>query len=228
MDHTASLTKRAFEGLAQFLVALAALVLLPAWSLKYWQGWIFLLVFATSATLITVHFLGKDPALIERRLKAGVTAEKERSQKRIQAFASIFFVALLAFPALDHRFGWSRLPAYIVLAGDALVALGMLIVFLVFRENSYTSAVVEVTQGQRVISTGPYRVVRHPMYAGSLVFMIGIPIALGSSWGLLPCIPMAATLVWRLMDEERYLSANLSGYVEYRARTRYRMVPGIY
>lgn len=223
-----SLTKQAFEGLAKFLIALAALVFLPAWSLSYWQAWIFLLVFAASVTLITVHFLRKDPALIERRLRVGPAAEKETSQKRIQALASFLFVALVAFPALDHRFGWSDLPSYVVLLGDGLIALGLFIVFLVFRENSFTSAIVEVKQEQRVISTGPYRFVRHPMYAGSLIFMAGMPIALGSSWGLLLCIPMAATLIWRLLDEEKLLSLKLPGYSAYQTHTRFRLIPGVY
>jgi protein-S-isoprenylcysteine O-methyltransferase Ste14 len=223
-----SLAKQAFEGLAKFLIALAALVFVPAWSLRYWQGWLFLLVFATAVTLITVHFLRTDPALIARRLRVGPAAEKETSQKRIQAFASFLFVALVAFPALDHRFNWSHLPPYLFLLGDGLIALGLLIVFLVFRENSFTSAIVEVNEEQRVISTGPYRFVRHPMYAGSLIFMAGIPIALGSSWGLLLCIPMAATLIWRLVEEERYLSLKLPGYSAYRTQTRFRLIPGVY
>jgi protein-S-isoprenylcysteine O-methyltransferase Ste14 len=179
-------------------------------------------------TLITVHFLRTDPALIARRLRVGPAAEKETSQKRIQAFASFLFVALVAFPALDHRFNWSHLPPYLFLLGDGLIALGLLIVFLVFRENSFTSAIVEVNEEQRVISTGPYRFVRHPMYAGSLIFMAGIPIALGSSWGLLLCIPMAATLIWRLVEEERYLSLKLPGYSAYRTQTRFRLIPGVY
>ena len=228
MEKTASLRKRAWEGLAKFLIALSVLVFLPAWSLRYWQAWVFLLVFGVSVTLITAHFLRTDPALVERRLNVGATAEKEPTQKRIQAVASVLFIALVAFPGFDHHFGWSQLSAYTSLGGDALVALGLLVVFLVFRENSFTSAIVEVHQQQRVISSGPYRFVRHPMYAGSLIFMMGIPLALGSAWGLLLSIPMAATLVWRLVDEEKYLSINLPGYAEYRVNTPYRLLPGIY
>lgn len=228
MGQTASLRKRAWKGLAKFLVALSLLVLVPAWSARYWQAWVFLLVFGISVMLITAHFLRTDPALVERRLNVGATAEKEPTQKRIQAVASVVFIALVAFPGFDHHFKWSKLPAYIALAGDTLVALGLLIVFLVFRENSFTSAIVEVNQEQQVISSGPYRFVRHPMYAGSLIFVMGIPLALGSAWGLLLSIAMAATLVWRLVDEEKYLSVNLPGYDEYRANTPYRLLPGIY
>jgi protein-S-isoprenylcysteine O-methyltransferase Ste14 len=180
-------------------------------------------------TLITIYFLAKDPALIERRLKASPLAEKEKRQKVIQWFANFFFVALIIFPGVDHHSGWSRLSLRRIILGDAFVALGLLIIFfVVFRENSYTSGVIEVGKDQRVISTGPYRFVRHPMYAGAILLILGIPLALGSSWGLLLCVPMVAIIVWRLVDEEKYLSKNLAGYVDYCAMTRYRLVPGIY
>jgi protein-S-isoprenylcysteine O-methyltransferase Ste14 len=228
MDSAASLHKRAFEGLAQFLIALGLFVFLPAWSLRYWQGWLFWAVFSASVTLITLYFVKNDPALIERRLQAGPGAEKERSQKIIQLFASACFAGLIIFPGIDRRFGWSHLSLLGVFAGDALVVLGLLVVFFVFKENSYTSGVIEVGSEQKVISSGPYRIVRHPMYAGSLLLILGIPLALGSVLGLLFCLPMTAALVWRLVDEERYLSLNLPGYLAYRETTRYRLVPWIF
>jgi protein-S-isoprenylcysteine O-methyltransferase Ste14 len=114
------------------------------------------------------------------------------------------------------------------LAGDGLVLIGLFIVFLVFRENSYTSGIIEVATDQRVISTGPYRIVRHPMYAGAFVLIFGVPLALGSAWGLVCCLPLMAAIVVRLIDEERYLVRHLAGYAEYRERTRYRLIPGLY
>jgi protein-S-isoprenylcysteine O-methyltransferase Ste14 len=228
MSQSTSLSRRTFEGLAQFLVALGIFVFLPAWSLRYWQGWIFWLEFSVLVTLITIYFLKKDPALIERRLKAGPGAEKEAKQKIIQASASFFFIALIIFPSIDHRSGWSHVPIYGVVAGDFLVAIGLIIVFFVFRENSFTSGVIEIGEAQTVISTGPYGLVRHPMYAGSLIMLLGVPLALGSAWGLLFCIPMIAVLVWRLSDEENFLCRNLPGYGEYRARVRHRLIPGVF
>jgi protein-S-isoprenylcysteine O-methyltransferase Ste14 len=142
--------------------------------------------------------------------------------------ASLFFFALIAFPGLDRRFGGARVSLFVALGGDGLVALGLVIIFFVFKANSFISGTIEVEKEQTVISTGPYRFVRHPMYAGALILMAGIPIALGSLWGLLLCIPLAATMVWRLIDEERYLSRHLAGYESYRAKTRYRLIPGIY
>ncbi len=116
----------------------------------------------------------------------------------------------------------------VVLAGDSLVVLGLYLVFLVFRENSYTSGIIEVAADQRVVSTGPYRIVRHPMYSGALVLIFGMPLALGSTWGLVCCLPMTAAIVVRLIDEERYLVRHLAGYAEYRERHRYRLIPGLY
>ena len=223
-----TLRTRALQGLAQFVVTLGALLFLSAWSLNYWQAWLFLALFSTSISGITLDLMHRDPALLERRLRAGAGAEKEKTQKIIQAVANVFFLALIIIPGLDHRFGWSHLPVWVVVAGDGLVVIGLYIVFLVFRENSYTSGVIEVASDQRVISTGPYRIVRHPMYAGALVMLLGMPLALGSAWGVLVCLPMAAAITVRLIDEERYLVRHLVGYAEYRERTRYRLIPGLY
>lgn len=228
MVQSLSLWKRTFAGLAQFLVALGAMLFLPAWSLRYWEGWVFWFEFSVLVTLITIYFLYKDPALIERRLKAGPLAEKEKRQKVIQWFANFFFLALIMFPGFDHHFGWSHLSLRLVVLGDTLVALGLTVIFFVFRENSYTSGLIEVGKEQTVISTGPYRLVRHPMYAGAILLILGIPLALGSWWGLLLCVPMVAVIVWPLLDEEKYLSKNLAGYIDYCAVTRHRLVPGIY
>jgi protein-S-isoprenylcysteine O-methyltransferase Ste14 len=167
----------------------------------------------------------KDPNLLARRMRGGPTAEKEPTQKIIMFFASLGFIALLVFPALDHRFAWSHLQPYVALAGDVLVALGFLAVFFVFKENPFTSATIELAPDQRVISTGPYALVRHPMYAAALVMLLGIPVALGSWWGLLVILVMMPALIWRLFEEEKFLSRNLSGYVEYQNKVRYRLIP---
>jgi protein-S-isoprenylcysteine O-methyltransferase Ste14 len=216
------------QGVARFVGVLTLLVFLPAGSLAYWQGWLFLAVLSLGVTLITLYFLQRDPALIMRRMAAGPRAEKEATQKTIMRLANILFLALIVVPGLDYRFGWSQASATWVLAGDALVALGLAIVFFVFRENSFASAVIEVGENQRVISSGLYRHVRHPMYVGGLLLIAGAPLALGSFWGLLVCVPVTAVIVWRLRDEERYLTEHLSGYAAYRAQTRYRLIPRVY
>jgi len=222
------LTRKAWTGLAQLLVLLASLLFLSAWSLRFWRAWAFWLVFSVCVFLITRYFLERDPSLIERRLKAGPAAETERSQKIIQLLASVFFVAEIVVPGLDHRAHWSEVPAALVIASDFLVAIGFAIVFLAFKENSFASAVIEVNQSQSVISTGPYQIVRHPMYAGALLMLVAAPLALGSFRTLLLVPFTIFVIVWRLLDEEKYLARHLPGYEEYRRKTRYRLLPFVW
>jgi len=158
-------------------------------------------------------------------MRGGPAAEKDPNQKIIMIFTSLGFIGLMIFPALDHRFVWSRMPPCVALAGDLLVALGFLVIFFVFKENTFSSATIELAPNQKVISTGPYAVVRHPMYAGALVLLLGIPIALGSWWGLLVLVSMLPALIWRLLDEEKFLAGNLTGYAEYQNKVRFRLIP---
>ena len=177
---------------------------------------------------VTSHFLRHDPDLIRRRLAAGPSAEQRGTQKIVQAIASVLFVALFAVSGLDRRFGWSSVPAVVAVLADVVVAAGFAIVFMVFRENSHASANIEVTADQRVISTGPYGRVRHPMYAGGLLLVAATPLALGSLVALPIVLPFVAVLVARLLDEERMLAAELAGYREYCRRVRFRLVPRIW
>src|ERR1700742_3670003 len=175
-----SLNKRAFGGLLILFLVMALLLFVPAGTLHYWQAWTFLGVYFGASLALTLYLMKRDPALLERRMSGGPFAEKEPVQKIIMSFASLGFIGLLVIPALDHRFGWSHMALDAVLTGDALVALGWLGLFFVFRENSFTSATIELAADQKVISTGPYALVRHPMYATALVMLLGIPLGLGS------------------------------------------------
>jgi protein-S-isoprenylcysteine O-methyltransferase Ste14 len=224
----ANLKAKAFGGILLLVLAMAALLFIAAGALAYWQAWTFLAVYLALSLAITLYLLRKDPQLLQRRMRGGPSAEKEASQKIIMFFASLAFGGLLLVPALDHRFGWSHMSPLMALAGDALVALGWLAIFFVFKANTFTSATIELAPGQKVISTGPYALMRHPMYAGSLVMLSGIPIALGSWWGMLVIVVILPVLVWRLIDEEKFLAANLPGYVEYRKKVRYRLIPFVW
>ncbi len=228
MSGTTALRRQALRGIGKFLAVLAVLVFLPVWSLGWWQDWVFLGVVALTVSATTLHLLRHDPALVARRMRAGPTAEREPVQKLIQTFTSIALLALVVFPGLDLRFGWSHLSPLTILIGDVLIVVGFLATLVVFRSNTHASAIVEVTPDQRVVSTGPYRYVRHPMYSAALILILGVPLALGSGWGLLLCIPFAALLVWRLRAEEAFLAANLPGYVAYQATTRFRLVPWVW
>jgi protein-S-isoprenylcysteine O-methyltransferase Ste14 len=219
------LNLKAFGGLLFVLLVMAALLFIPAWTWGYWQAWTFLAVYFLSSLAITLYLIQNDPKLLQRRMSGGPRSEKETTQKVIMSFASLGFIALLVLSALDHRFTWSYMPTYVALAGDALVLLGFLAVLFVFKENTFSSATIELAPGQKVITTGPYALVRHPMYAGALILLPGIPIALGSWWGLLVIIAMMPTLIWRLIDEEKFLARNLPGYVEYQKKVQYRLIP---
>lgn len=222
------LAGRAFASLVGLFAAMATVLFGLAWTFDYWQAWAFLAVYFGGSTPLLLHLLKSDPALLERRMRGGPFAEERLSQKIIMAFASAGFIGLLAIPALDRRFGWSHMPMALALAGDALVAIGGFAIHRVFRENSFTSARIELASDQRVVSTGPYARVRHPMYAGALVMMAGIPIALGSGWGLLAFAAIAPAIVWRILDEEKFLAAGLPGYRAYRQKVRHRLIPHVW
>jgi protein-S-isoprenylcysteine O-methyltransferase Ste14 len=223
-----NVNKRALSGVFGFVLTITSCVLLPAWSVDYWQAWVLLSVLFVSLLGITLYLMRNDQRLLERRMHAGPSAERQQSQKVGQLFGAIAFVAALVFPALDHRFAWSAVPAPVVISGDALVIMGLLTVFLVFRENTFTSATIEIAAEQRVVSSGPYSMVRHPMYIGVLIMMFGIPLALGSWWGMATIVPMTWVIVRRVGDEEELLIHDLAGYREYRDRVRYRLVPFVW
>jgi protein-S-isoprenylcysteine O-methyltransferase Ste14 len=219
---------RAWLSLAVLAVVMGLLLFLSAGTVHYCQAWIYLVLFFGLSAVITRDLMRHDPALLARRMKGGPTAEQRPQQQVIMLGASLGFISLLVVPALDFRFKWSVVPVGGIMLGDALFVLGFGFIGRVYRENTYTSATIEVVQDQKVISTGPYAVVRHPMYASGLLYLIGTPLALGSYWGLLALVFMLPLLMWRLVDEEQVLARELPGYTDYRARVRYRLVPGIW
>jgi protein-S-isoprenylcysteine O-methyltransferase Ste14 len=219
---------RAFTALLVLILVMATLLFIPAGTLDYWQAWTFLIVYFSVSVAITLYLVKYDQKLLQRRMSGGPSAEKETTQKIVMSIVSVGFIGLLIVPALDHRFEWSHMPALAALAGEGLMLLGWLAIFFVFKENTFTSATIELAPEQKVISTGPYALVRHPMYAGGLVMLFGMPIALGSWWGLIVFVAMIPALIWRLIDEENFLARNLPGYVEYRNKVRYRLAPRIW
>jgi protein-S-isoprenylcysteine O-methyltransferase Ste14 len=222
------LTARAWLGLAALAIVMGLLLFVPAGTVRFWRAWVYLSIFFGAASLTTLFLMRKDPALLRRRMSGGPTAEKLPTQKFIMLCTSLGFIALLVVPALDFRFAWSKVPFFGVFLGDALVAVGFLLIFLVYRENTFSSATIEVAADQRVISTGPYAIVRHPMYASASLYLVGTPLALGSWWGFVPLAGMLPFLIWRLIDEERFLARNLPGYTDYQKKVRFRLVPRIW
>lgn len=214
-------------GFVEFLV-FGLMLFVPAGTFKYWQAWVFLVVVAISAWTPTFYLLRTNPVALEARMRGGPTAETRLAQKLVIGGLYLSLAAMVVVSALDHRFGWSPVPAAICLVGDVLVAVGLGVVAVVIIHNSYAAATVRVAEGQKVVSTGLYGMVRHPMYTGNVIMMIGIPLALGSYWGLVFVAPGVIVLIARIRDEERLLQKELDGYREYTQKVRYRLVPSMW
>jgi protein-S-isoprenylcysteine O-methyltransferase Ste14 len=210
------------------VAGLGLLLFLPAGTLNYWQAWVLIAVFVLGSNVVGLYLAIHDPELLERRKQAGPRAETRLAQKIIISVLIVALIAMLVLSALDHRFGWSDVPALVSLAGDVLAALGLYVTFLVVRENTFSGANIKVFEGQKVISTGPYALVRHPMYTGTLLFTLASPPALGSWWGLLPVALVIPMLVWRIFDEEKLLNAELPGYADYTRKVRFRLMPFVW
>ena len=204
------------------------LLFLPAGTFDYWQAWVFIVVFTVSAMVPTVYLALVYPDAFQRRLRSGPLAETRLAQRLINAGIMSSVVAVGVVSALDHRFDWSTVPTSVVVVGNVLVVAGVLLSELVIIQNNYAAATITVEEGQPVVSTGLYGVVRHPMYVGALIMMIGTPLALASYWGLLTLIPGALVFVARVTDEEKALREELDGYNEYIDKVRYRLVPGVW
>lgn len=208
-------------GLAFFI----AVLFWPAGTFDYWQAWVFLAVFIATTILPSIYLAVRRPDALARRMRAGPTAETRPAQRIIMTLTLTLVVATFVLSALDHRFGWSQVPIWLVIAGNVLVAAGLSVAQLVVVQNNYAAATVRVEADQPLVSTGLYGVVRHPMYTGAAVMMIGTPLALDSLWGLLGVAASAPVIVARIRDEEQMLTEELAGYPQYRTRVRYRLVP---
>ncbi len=206
-------------------VAFAIPVFISAWTLAYWQAWVFIVIVMLSLSVSVIYFSIKEPALVERRQEISPRAEQSIAQKIIISIALLGGIALLVFAGLDHRFGWSRLPAFVSVVGDGLVAFSFLVKYFVFRENSFAASSIRTFEGQKVISTGPYALVRHPQYVSDIILFAGIPLALGSWWGLAFLALLIPLFALRILDEEKLLKKDLPGYTEYIRKVQYRLVP---
>lgn len=204
---------------------LIGLIIAPAGTLAFWQAYVYGAVIMIPMAFVVFYFLRNDPEFLQHRLKV---REAEKTQKWITAVGSFAYVAGFLLPGFDRRFGWSQVPTAAVLAADVLVLLGYLFIVYVFRINRYASRVIEIQQGQKVITIGPYAVVRHPMYVGVIVMMLSTPIALGSYWAFVPFSLVPLTFIVRIRNEEKVLSEQLPGYKEYCAHTRFRLLPYVW
>ena len=204
---------------------IALVILLPAGTWNYWQGWLYLVTLLLPMLGSTVYLFRNDPALLERRMRM---REKESAQQKIIGFLGIYFLMAFTLPGFDVRFGWSNVPAWVSLLADGLVLTGYMITFWVLTVNSFLSRTVEVDAEQKVVTTGPYAIVRHPMYFGVALLYIASPLALGSYWAILPALMIIPLLAARIRNEEEVLLRELVGYAEYRQKVKYRLLPGVW
>jgi protein-S-isoprenylcysteine O-methyltransferase Ste14 len=220
-----NLTTAVLIRLFSAIPVLGLLFFLPAGTLAYWEAWVYMAILFIPITLVAVYLLKNDPALLERRLQM---REQQTEQRWIVGLSGLLFLLAFLIPGFDKRFGWSGAPVWVVLIADILVMLGYGFIFLVFRENSYASRTIEVAQGQKVISSGPYSVVRHPMYLGILLTYGFSPLALGSYWGMIPMVLLPVVLIARIQNEEQVLRKELQGYEAYTRQVKFRLIPGIW
>ncbi len=220
--------KLLFSAISKFLtgVLLVGLLLfLPAGSFGYLHGWLFLGILFLPMLLLGVLMFCKAPALLEKRLNA---REKEKTQKGVVALTGLLFIGGFVVAGLDFRFGWSQVPLWAVITASVVLLLSYALYAEVMRENTYLSRTVEVQENQKVIDSGLYGVVRHPMYAVTVWLFLSIPVVLGSWWALLCFLPYVAVIAVRICDEEKVLEAGLEGYTDYKSRVKYRLFPFVW
>ena len=214
-------------GLGQ-LVAIGLLVFVPAGTVNYWQAWTFLAVFACAAWIPSIYLQATNPVALQGRMRSGPIAEGRTVQKIVMIGLYGSLAAICVISGLDHRLGWSSVPPVVSLIGDVAVAVGLGVVVLVAIQNRYASTTVQVASGQQVVSTGLYGLVRHPMYTGNVLMLVGLPLALGSYWALALVVPGVAVLAARIHDEEILLREELEGYREYAEQVRSRLIPHVW
>lgn len=222
---TSDLLKAAALRIGIGIPLVALIVIAPAGKWGYWQGWMYLGTIFIPMFFVLAYFIKNDPALLERRLRM---REKESAQRKIIAVSYLYFLAAFILPGLDVRFGWSNVPPLVSILADGVVFAGYMIFVWVMTVNSYLSRTVEVDTEQKVVSTGPYAILRHPMYFGVGLLYLASPLALGSYWAILPAVIIIPLLVARILNEERVLRRDLPGYVEYTQKVRYRLLPGVW
>lgn len=205
------------------MIIMWIILFLPAGTINFWEAWIFWLGFSIITLSITGYFLKRDPGLLARRTKVNERA----TSKKAPAFFKAYYLGFI-LPGIDFRFQWSNEPTWLVIVSNIIVFVAYIFIFVVFKENSYASTVIQVENEQHVITTGPYSIVRHPMYLGMVVMSLFMPLALGSYFAIIPMLFIIPTLIFRIKNEEEMLLRELKGYEEYCLKTQYRLIPFIW
>ncbi len=219
------LTRMVATRVTGFFVVLGLIFFLPAGTWNFWQAWMWMATMIGLMLITLAYLLKNDPALLERRMRM---RERQGQQQKIIAVSGVFLLLSFLIPGFDQRYGWSNMPAWLAVLGNAIVIIGYMMVLWVFKTNTFTSRIIEVESDQKVITTGPYAIVRHPMYVGAFLTYAATPMALGSYWAILPGLMILPVLVFRILDEEKLLLRDLSGYKEYTHKVKYRLLPGVW
>jgi len=219
------LARAAILRLLGFILVMGLLLFGSAGSFYYWQAWVFLILLGGLAFFTGLYLIRNDPVLLERRMRY---KERQVVQKNVVLTGFVYIGLLFILPGLNYRFGWSETPLWAVILADIIIAIGYMLLYRVLRENSYASRVIEVAEGQKVISSGPYAHVRHPMYLSVILIYLATPVALGFWWVTLPGLAIIPLLATRMRNEEAVLSNDLPGYSDYLKKVKYRLVPRVW
>ncbi len=219
------LLRALFIRLTLVILMIGALLFGPAGSFDYWNGWVFMAAFFGPMTGALAHFYRNDRAFLLERMR---TDEKQKEQKIYAKLSLLWFIIWFAIPGFDYRFGWSHVPAWLVVAAVIVMITGYTLFILVMVQNRYASRVIEIQAGQHLIDTGMYSVVRHPMYAAALIMFTPYPLVLGSYYALIPTLLLPPLLIYRLKNEEKVLLEGLPGYADYTRKVKYRLIPFVW
>ena len=207
------------------LALVAGLIFLPAGTIDYFGGWLFAAVLFVPMLVLGILLYVKAPELLRKRLDG---KEKQKTQKGAVALAGLSFLAGFVTAGLDFRFGWSSVPTWAQITAAAVLLVSYALYAEVMRENAYLSRTVKVEEGQKLVDKGLYAIVRHPMYTATLFLFFSIPVVLGSWWSLICFAPYLPALAVRIINEEKLLESELSGYTEYKKKVKYRLIPFVW
>ena len=213
------------KALARFIpgiIIISALMFISAGSIKYWNAWLFMGELFIPMLFVLVYLLIRDPELLLKRMN---TNEKEKTQKKVVLITLIMFLSTFIISGLDYRYKWSTVPLLVVVISAIMVLTGYILFFIVMRQNSYASRVVEIQEKQKVIDTGLYGIVRHPMYSAAILMFMSMPLVLGSFYALIPLAIFPFQMGTRMRNEEQILEKGLDGYIEYKKRIQYKIFP---
>jgi protein-S-isoprenylcysteine O-methyltransferase Ste14 len=216
------------KALSRFIpgiIIISVLLFIPAGSVKFWNAWLFMGVLFIPMLFVIIYLIIRDPELLYKRMN---TNETEKTQKKVVLLTSVVFLSAFIIAGLDYRFEWSEVPILLEIISALVVLIGYILFYLVMRQNSYASRVVEIQEKQKVIDTGLYGIVRHPMYFAAILMFMFMPLVLGSFFALIPLLIFPFQMSTRMKNEEEILEKGLDGYIRYKEKVKYKIIPFVW